>query len=168
MPSIRLHDISKDGHVLLSHENWRRQLVGLFAGDKQEHPYSWMDDTTATSITADGRWMSFTESGEVYYIAGEVLGFYRPTDGSPAVSVGPGITSISPDGKRIAVASHASHKLLIQPVGLGETTELPTPGLPTLPTCSGPRMGALSPTSHKMPRSSPTSTSNLSRADHLF
>ncbi len=129
MPSIRLHDISKDGHILLSHENWRRQLVGLFPGDKQEHPYTWMDDTTATSITADGRWMSFTESGEVYYIAGEVLGFYRPTDGSPAVSVGPGITTISPDGKRIAVASHASHKLLIQPVGLGETAELPTPGL---------------------------------------
>jgi len=33
-PSIRLYDISKDGLVLLSHETWRRQLKGLFPGDK--------------------------------------------------------------------------------------------------------------------------------------
>jgi serine/threonine protein kinase/Tol biopolymer transport system component len=129
MPSVRLHDISTDGHVLLSHENWRRQLVGFFPGDKEDHPYSWMDDTAATAITVDGRLISFTESGEVYYIAGEVLGYYRATDGSPAVSIGPGATSISPDGKWIALASHASHKLLIQPVGLGEILELSTPGL---------------------------------------
>jgi serine/threonine protein kinase len=39
LPWVRLHDISKEGRVLLSHENWRRQLMGLFPGDKAEHPY---------------------------------------------------------------------------------------------------------------------------------
>ncbi len=129
MPSVRLHDISKDGHVLLSHENWRRQLVGFFPGDKEEHPYSWLDDTAATAITADGRTISFFESGEVFYIANDALGYYRATDGSPAVSMGPGSPVVSPDGKWIVVSGRGSQKLLVQPVGLGENRELPTPGL---------------------------------------
>ena len=129
MPSVRLHDISRDGHVLLSHENWRSQLVGYFPGDKEEHPYSWLDDSRATAITADGRMLSFTESGEVYYVAGDALGYYRAANRSGAVSIGPGLTAISPDGKWILVANHASHKLVVQPVGLGESRELTTPGL---------------------------------------
>ena len=129
MPSVRLHDISKDGHVLLSHENWRNQMVGYFPGDKEEHPYSWLDDTRATAITADGRTLSFVESGEVYYIAADALGYYRATDGSAAVSIGPGSSAISPDGKWILVANRASRKLLVQPVGLGESRELLAPGL---------------------------------------
>jgi eukaryotic-like serine/threonine-protein kinase len=127
--SLRLHDIARNGSVLLSHENWRRQLLGFFPGDKNEHPYSWLDDTNATSISADGRVMSFSEGGEVYYIEGERLGYYRSTDGSPAVRVGAGSTVVSPDGKSLLVYSQKSTKLLVQPIGLGEPRELSTPGL---------------------------------------
>jgi serine/threonine protein kinase/Tol biopolymer transport system component len=129
LPSLRLHDIARDGRVLLSHENWRRQLLGFFPGDKNEHPYSWLDDTNPTSLSADGRVMSFTEGGEVYYIEGERLGYYRPTDGSGAVRVGGGSTVVSPDGKSLLVYSQKSTKLLVQPIGLGEPRELSTPGL---------------------------------------
>jgi Tol biopolymer transport system component/predicted Ser/Thr protein kinase len=129
LPSMRLHDIAKDGRVLLSHENWRRQLRGFFPGDKNEHSYSWLDNTNPTSMSSDGRVLSFTEGGEVYYIEGERLGYYRATDGSGAVSAGSGTTTVSPDGKSLLRVSQKSTKLLLQPIGLGEPLELPTPGL---------------------------------------
>jgi Tol biopolymer transport system component/predicted Ser/Thr protein kinase len=128
VPWVRLHDIAPDGRVLLSRENWRSQLIGLFPGDKAEHPYSWLDDTTPTALSSDGQWLSFAESGEVYYLNGDRLAYYRRTDGSAAVSVGVGQAAISPDGKWILTYGRGS-KILLQPVGAGETRELPTPGL---------------------------------------
>jgi Tol biopolymer transport system component len=62
LPDVaRLHDISRDGRVLLSHETWRLQLKGLFPGDTAEHPYSWLDSTNATGISNDGRSITFYE-----------------------------------------------------------------------------------------------------------
>ncbi len=129
LPSIRLHDISRNGQVLLSRENWRTQLVGFFPGDKEDHPYSWLDDTNPTGISADGRTISFGEQGEVWSLAGESQAYFRSTDGSAPVSLGAGMPTISPDGKRILIAVRTSHKLLLQPVGPGEPKELPTAGL---------------------------------------
>jgi len=127
-PWIRLHDISKDGRVLLSRETWRRQLIGLFPGDPAEHPYSWLDDTSATALSNDGRWLSFNESGEVYYLESENLAYYRRTDGSAAISLGAGQSAISPDGKWILTFGRKS-KLVLQPIGAGAPKELPSPGL---------------------------------------
>jgi hypothetical protein len=42
--------------------------MGMFLGDPHEHPYSWLDDSIATAISADGRAISFSEGGEIYYI----------------------------------------------------------------------------------------------------
>jgi serine/threonine protein kinase len=129
LPTVRLHDIASDGRILLSRESWRAQMLGFFPGDKAEHPYSWLDDTTPTAISADGKTLSFTESGEVYAIAGEVQSYFRSTDGAAPVSLGAGHSAISPDGKWVLLTSGASHKMLLQPIGLGEPKELPTPGL---------------------------------------
>jgi hypothetical protein len=131
-PSIRLYDISKDGLVLLSHESWRRQLIGFFPGDKSDHPYSWDDDTQPTAISTDGRLMSFYESGELYAIAGDYQGYYRPTDGSPAVRLGVGEPAISPDGKWVVLGSNQTNPkrpLQLQPLGPGEPRDIATPGL---------------------------------------
>jgi eukaryotic-like serine/threonine-protein kinase len=128
MPWVRLHDISRDGRVLLSRENWRSQLIGLFPGDTAEHAYSWLDDTNPVALSNDGRWLSFTESGEVYYLEGDRLAYYRRTDGSAAVSLGAGQSTISPDGKWVLTYGRKG-KMLVQPVGAGESRELPTPGL---------------------------------------
>lgn len=131
-PTIHLYDISKDGLVLLSHETWRRQLKGLFPGDKSEHPYSWLDDTQPTAFSADGRLISFYESGEVYSLEHDFQAYYRPTDGSPAVRLGVGTTAISPDGKWVVLGSNHSNPrrpLQLQPLGPGQPRDLPTPGL---------------------------------------
>jgi len=129
MPYMRLHDISKDGRVLLSHESWRRQMRGFFPGDTNEHPYSWLDDTVATAMSTDGRMISFIEGGETYYLANDFQAYYRSTDGSPAVQLGGGVGSLSPDGKWIGVSSEKHPQLQLQPVGPGESKQLPTPGL---------------------------------------
>ncbi len=132
LPSVRLYDISKDGRVLLSHETWLRQLIGFFPGDKAEHPYSWLDASFPTALSADGRFMSFYEGGEVYYLENDFLAYYRPTDGSPAVRLGVGTPAISPDGKWVLLGSnHNSPKrpLQLQPLGPGQPRDLPTPGL---------------------------------------
>jgi eukaryotic-like serine/threonine-protein kinase len=128
LPSVRLHDVTQNGRVLLSHESWRRQLVGRFPDDNDEHPYSWLDNTAPTAISADGRSISFFEAGEVYYIEGDRLAYYRRTDGSPAVRLGRGAATISPDGKSVLVDGRDS-KLVLQPIGPGEAKQLPTPGL---------------------------------------
>lgn len=126
-PSVRLHDVSKDGRILLSHQSWRRQMVGLFPGDAAEHPYSWLDDTSPTGISADGKTLSFFESGEVYYVENDDLAYYRRTDGSPAVRLGTGFATISPDGNFALWRKQSSPKLLLQPLGPGDARELPTP-----------------------------------------
>ncbi len=127
-PWVRLLDISRDGRVLLAHQNWRRQMVGLFQGDSAEHPYSWLDDSNPTAIADDGRALTFTESGELYYIENDSQVYYRKTDGSPAVSLGGGFAIISPDGKSILTYGRKK-KLTLQPVGLGAQKELSTPGI---------------------------------------
>ena len=132
LPSVRLHDISKDGRVLLSRETWRRQIRGLFPGDTSEHPYSWLDDTEVTAISADGRFISIYEAGEIYYLENNSLAYYRGTNGSPAVRLGVGTAAISPDGKWVLIASnHVDPKLplQLQPIGPGDSKDLPTPGL---------------------------------------
>jgi len=126
-PWVRLLDISGDGRVLLAHQNWRRQLWGRFRGDSAEHPYSWLDDTNPTALSTDGRALTFSESGELYYIANDSQAYYRKTDGSPAVSLGAGVASLSPDGKWILM--YRQDKLVLQPVGLGTPRELSAPGV---------------------------------------
>src|SRR3984885_7957102 len=129
LPSVRLHDISKDGRVLLSRETWRRQIRGLFPGDTSEHPYSWLDDTEVTAISADGRFISIYEAGEIYYLENNSLAYYRGTNGSPAVRLGVGTAAISPDGRWVLIASnHANPKLplQLQPIGPGASKDLPT------------------------------------------
>lgn len=131
-PSIRLYDISKDGLLLISHETWRRQIIGFFPGDKTEHPYSWADASQPTGLSADGRLLSFYEAGELYALAQDTQSYYRPTDGSPAVRVGTGTIAISPDGKWVAIGSNKTepkHPLQIQPLAAGEARDLPTPAL---------------------------------------
>lgn len=132
LPSVRLWDISKDGRVLLSRETWGRQVKGLFPGDKAEHPYSWLDDTSATGISSDGRFLSIYEAGDTYGLEDNFLAYYRPTDGSPAVRLGVGTPVISPDGKWVVLGSNLGNlklPLQLQPVGPGQPRDLLTPGL---------------------------------------
>jgi eukaryotic-like serine/threonine-protein kinase len=116
--TLTLHDISKDGRVLFSRDDWRSGMLGLAPGANKEHDLSWHDWTIARDLTQDGKIAAFDETGE----AGEATGaFYvRGTDGSPAVRLGNGTSpQLSLDGKRVLA-------LVPGPDGNRRLTELPT------------------------------------------
>jgi serine/threonine protein kinase len=116
--TLTLHDISKEGRVLFSRDDWRSGMIGLAPGATKERDLSWHDWTIARDLTADGKTVAFDETGE----AGEETGaFYvRGTDGSPAVRLGSGVfPQISRDGKKVLA-------LVPGPDGKRRLTELPT------------------------------------------
>jgi hypothetical protein len=130
LPSgVRLHDIARDGRVLLSRESWRTQLKGVFPGDARERAYSWLDNTEMTAISSDGQAITFYEAGDTYYIEQDATAYYRRTDGSAPVRLGGGRAVLSPDGKSLVAFSAKHGKLTLQPLGAGEPKELPTSDL---------------------------------------
>src|SRR4030095_16629732 len=96
-----LQDVTPTGRVLMVGQTMRSETQFGSIKDKTQRKLAWFDWVTQASLSADGRQMAFTESGEG---AGEKYGIYvRPTDGSPAIRVGDGTSrGISPDGKSVA------------------------------------------------------------------
>ena len=60
---LRLHDVSRDGRVLLSKESWRSGLQFRGPADKKERDLSWLDYATLRDISADGSLISFDDWG---------------------------------------------------------------------------------------------------------
>ena len=126
--TLTLHDISKEGRVLFSRDDWRSGIVGLAPGESKERDLSWHDWTVARDITDDGKVVAFDESGE----AGEDTGaFYvRGTNGAPAVRLGNGLTpSLSRDGKRVLAlvgGANGKRNLMELPTGTGESRTIAT------------------------------------------
>jgi eukaryotic-like serine/threonine-protein kinase len=119
---LRLHDISRDGAVLLSRDVWRSDILYRGAGDKSERSLSWLDYAQLRDMTDDGKLVSIADWGQAAGASG--LAFVRRTDGSPAVKLGAWDEPVlSPDGKRIlAVEATAvgTGKPSVVPIGVGE------------------------------------------------
>src|SRR6267154_1360995 len=126
--TLTLHDISKEGRVLFSRDDWRSGIAGAGPADSKERDLSWHDWTVARDISDDGKLVAFDESGE----AGEDTGaFYvRGTDGSPAVRLGNGLTpTLSRDGKQVLAliaGANGNRNLVELPTGAGESRTIPT------------------------------------------
>ena len=117
---LTLLDISRQGRVLLSRDQSRVGIIGRGPEAPGEKELSWLDSSSACDLSADGRWLLFTESGEG---GGPHYGAYlRLTDGSPAVHLGEGqATALSPDGKwALAILYGAANELRILPTGAGQ------------------------------------------------
>ena len=126
--TLTLHDISKDGRVLFSRDDWRNFMLGLPPGASKERDLSWHDWTVPRDLTDDGKIVAFDETGE----AGEDTGaFYiRGTDGSPAVRLGNGVTpELSRDGKKVLAmvpGRDGKRRLTELPTGAGDPRVIPT------------------------------------------
>jgi eukaryotic-like serine/threonine-protein kinase len=129
MPGItRLHDISRDGRVLISKENWRCSLFFRGPRDTAERDLSWLDYSQADDISADGSLVVFSEVGEG---PGAAIDTYlRNPSGSPAVLLGPGnIAALSPDQKWVLAVTNQPNQLELLPTGIGEMKTLATAAL---------------------------------------
>ncbi len=122
--TLTLHDIARDGTILLTHEDFRMVIAGLAAGERQERDLSWLDWSYGADISADGRTFLFTEFSASAGPNGAVC--LRQTDGTPVVRLGEGrATALSPDGKwALSIVSSQPPRIVLLPTGTGEPRTL--------------------------------------------
>ena len=125
---MTLHDISRDGRVLLASDEHRADMYALVAGEDNERDLTWLDFSVPADISSDGKTVLFTEQGAA---AGDLYSiFVRGIDGSPAARLGEGeALAFSPDAKFVLGILHKTPpRLVLLPVGAGEARQLPDPG----------------------------------------
>ena len=120
-----LHDVSREGRVLLARETARSGLFGLAPGETRERDLSWFDGSVAADLSRDGRTLLLCERGEG--TRATATAYLRGTDGSPAVKLGEGLPlALSPDGSWAAtVQGGPPETLVLLPTGPDETRTLP-------------------------------------------
>jgi eukaryotic-like serine/threonine-protein kinase len=122
---LLLHDVYRDGRVLLARDNSRRGLIGLRAGENAERDLSWFDWSYPADLSSDGNTLLFREEG-----AGGGLSYsayVRPTDGAPAILLGEGRAfALSPDKQwALSTSVTAPTQLVLLPTKAGEPKPFP-------------------------------------------
>jgi eukaryotic-like serine/threonine-protein kinase len=124
-----LHDIAEDGRVLLQRNILRMELLVGGQGVPRERELSWLDFSSVSDVSPDGRQVVFGESGEG---GGSRYSVYlRYTDGTPPVRLGDGRPfTLSPDRRWVVSAplGDPAHLVLL-PTGSGEPRVLPGTGV---------------------------------------
>ncbi len=126
--TLMLLDVYRDGRALLTRASWRRELIGVFAGEAKERDLSWLDYSYPADLSPDGKSLLFDEEGGGGGLAYSKTGglsyavYLRETDGSPAVLLGEGgAVALSPDGKwAISQTQSSPSQLLLTPTKAGE------------------------------------------------
>ena len=128
---LRLHDVSRDGRVLLSKESWRSGLQFRGPTDKKERDLSWLDYATLRDISSDGTLISFDDWGSAAGASG--LAFVRRTDGFPAIKLGQYSEPVlSPDAKQVLASNAITVNLAgfaLVPTGVGEIQKINANGI---------------------------------------
>jgi dipeptidyl aminopeptidase/acylaminoacyl peptidase len=123
--ALRIHDIFRDGRVLMSQESMRRILFGLGPGESRERELTWLDWGLPSDLSLDGKLMLFSEEGEG---GGPNYSVYvRKTDGSDAVRLGEGTAwALSrPDAKwALATPTSRPAPIMLLPTGPGEARQI--------------------------------------------
>ena len=127
--NMTLHDVSREGHMLLTRDIFRAEVFGRIDPETQERELGWHDDSLAFDLSADGANLLLSVQGESTGSGYEV--YLRKTDGSPAVRLGDGLPQrFSPDGKWAltdypwGIRPTAAPQLLLLPTGAGQPVTL--------------------------------------------
>ena len=126
-----VHDVFRDGRVLLAREIRRHVVMVLPPGAKRERDLSWLDFSGLGGISPDGGQVLIVEFGEG---GGAVYSSYlRRTDGSPATRLCDGGSSLSPDGRwAVAIVRGERPTLSVVPTGAGASRTLNLGGVTSL------------------------------------
>jgi Tol biopolymer transport system component len=115
---LMLHDISRDGRVLLTSFSNSTNLVSQPPGEIKERDLSWLDQGSLSDFSPDGKTILIDYTGEGSGTNGAT--YLRQTDGSPAVRLGDGIGArLSPDGKWALAVRFTPPQLALLPTGAG-------------------------------------------------
>ncbi len=126
---LKLHDIAKNGKVLITRESPRVGILGMLQGDTRERDMSFLDYSFAADLSPDGRMLLFDEEGEAG--GANYTVFIRKTDRSPVVRLGEGnAMALSPDAKwALSILPLPNSPFRLLPTGTGEHPELPLGGV---------------------------------------
>ena len=117
-----MHDVSPAGEWLVTRDDITRMMHGRAPGETAERDLSWQDLCGVVDISGDGHTLLFIAEGVSAGTNYRVC--LRGMDGSPVVVLGEGAPlDLSPDGRWV-VAGILPDRLLIYPIGAGETREL--------------------------------------------
>ncbi len=120
---LTMHDVSRAGLVLLTADKTRLGMFALAPGETHERSLSWFDWSLLGDMSADGKTIVFSETGEA--VGTNYSIFLRKTDGSPAIRLGEGgFGALSPDGKWVIAESGNPAKLTLLPTGVGEPRQI--------------------------------------------
>ena len=125
---ILLHDIARDGRVLLTRVKQSSNVIGLAPNETKERDLSWVDFGGVDDLSPDGKSFTFEYWGEG---SGQNYSTYLgKTDGSAAVKLGEGgVGHLSPDGKWVVVVQRQPPQLVLLPTGAGEMRRLEKHGI---------------------------------------
>jgi eukaryotic-like serine/threonine-protein kinase len=119
---LTIHDISRTGLVLMTADKSRMSMSALPPGETRERSLSWFDWSLLTDMSADGKTLVFSETGEA--VGTNYSIFLRKSDGSPAIRLGEGGEAVlSPDGQWVLDIG-SPRKLVLLPTGVGEPRQL--------------------------------------------
>lgn len=121
---LTLHDISKEGKLLVTDDKMRVQVAVRHESEKSERDLSWHDWTLPRDLTDDGKTLLFEEAG----ISGgsHFAAYIRNTDGTSTKKIADGSAiQLSPDGKYALLRFHTPHNYLgLMPIEGGEIKSL--------------------------------------------
>jgi hypothetical protein len=120
-----IQDVAPDGRILLTTGDQLGELRGRLLGSDTEETIPTYDWPTFPTVSNSGALVVWGESGEAMRRSGYGTYLHRPGSRNP-VRLGPGggFPAISPDEKSVAVVSQDETRLMILPVGAGDTREL--------------------------------------------
>ncbi len=127
--TLEVHDVAKDGRVLLGRLVFDTHVVGLTEGAKEARELSWLDGAYLWDVSADGKTVAFTETEEG---GGPLRSIYiRGADGAAAIRIGEGDgQALSPDGAWVLARTvGAKGALMLYPTGVGSPRKLEPEGL---------------------------------------
>ncbi len=120
---LRVQDISNEGRILLTQDQWRDGMQYKGPKDAAERDFTWLDGAIASDLSQGGAEVAFANYTEA--AGAQPLAFVRKADDSFAVKLGIGVNpKISPDGKWALVAAFNAANLTLLPTGIGEARSL--------------------------------------------
>jgi Tol biopolymer transport system component len=127
--NMTLHDVSRDGRLLLTRDTGRGEVFGRIYPETKERELGWRNNSFASDLSPDGDTLLLSVQAESSGSGYEV--YLRKTDGSPAVRLGDGLPQrFSPDGKWAltvypwGIRPTAAPQLLLLPTGAGQPVTL--------------------------------------------
>jgi eukaryotic-like serine/threonine-protein kinase len=129
--NLMIHDIARDGSVLMSNYSYSTPVVALAPG-QLERDLTSMDGVRLFDLSSDGQ--SFVMQ---YYGEGSgtnYVSYLGKTDGSSPIRLGEGAAlALSPDGKWVLAALNFPHRqTVLLPTGPGQMRYLEHPGIEDL------------------------------------